>query len=117
MDIIGLVHELSVLINEEKVARSHINKLRKRKADLETSIIKFLNDTNDPGIKCDNLLIELDEKERRMYKKKSEKLLNVKEVLRNYGVSNTDTAVNEVIKAMKGDTKVETKLSIKNIKQ
>lgn len=116
MDIIGLVHELSVLINEEKAARVHINKLRKRKLDVEKSIIKFLNDTNDPGIKCDNLLIELNEKERRLHKKKSEKLLNVKEVLRNYGVANTDTAVNEVISAMKGETKVETKLSIKNVK-
>lgn len=116
MDISGLVSELSEIMNEEKRMRLHLKEVKRRRAVIEEQIAKFFNETQDPGIKYRNMTITLEDKEIRLHKKKTEKLDGARNVLKGYGVKNTDQVLCDVIEAMRGQAIVEPKVVVKKVK-
>lgn len=116
MDINGLVAELTSLINEEKQMRMHVRKLKDRREQVEDGIMKFLAETEDPGIKHKNITLTVEEKERRKYRNKTDKIDSAKNVLKKHGVSNSDKVIQDVIEAMRGEPRLETKLCLKKTK-
>lgn len=116
MDINSLIYELNIISTEEKQLRLHFKKLRDRKKTIESQLITTLEKSEEKGIKYNNILIILDDKETTIYKKKTEKIQEAKNILKKNGVNNADNILFDVLKAMKGDTKIQTKLVIKKNK-
>ena len=116
MDVNSLLYELTVINNEEKQLRTQIKKLRDRKKNIESELIKILNNSEDKGFKYNNLIVVLDNKETYIYKKKSEKIQEAKNILKRHGVTNSENILIDVLKAMKGDTKIQSKLVVKKNK-
>ena len=116
MDISGLVSELSELIAEEKRVRAHVKGLRQRRATIEAQIAAFFDETEDPGIKYRGLCVTVEDKTVRLYKKKTEKIDGARNVLKEYGVKNTDQVLGDVIDAMRGQTTTEARVVVKKAK-
>lgn len=116
MDISGLVNELSALLSEEKQLRAQMAKLRTRRQTVEQGIKAFLAETDDPGLKYRDLVLTVQDKEVRIYKNKTTKIDDAKNVLKRHGVPNADSIVGSVIAAMRGDTRTEQKLVVKKNK-
>ncbi len=93
-----------------------MKKLNDRKKTIEATIINFLHEKDQPGLKYQGVAIVPEEKEVFKRKKKEEKKEDIKETLRNLGVRDTDKAYEELMSAMKGDADTSVKLKIKSLK-
>lgn len=113
--ITGAVSELNSIVAEQKRLRIQMRKLNLRKKSLEETIVNFLQEKEQPGLKYQGVAIVSEEKEVYKRKKNDEKKEDVKETLRNLGVRDTDKAYEELMKAMKGEADTAVKLKIKSI--
>lgn len=116
-EIAGTVNELKTICSELKRLRSDTQKLNKRKKVLEEKIVHYLETKNELGLKFNGMAILKEEKERRPYKKKSEKIEKGASLLGEYGVDNPKEVLDELMNAMKGSPIQESKIKIKEIKK
>jgi transposase len=113
-NVTGFVNELQSVEAEIKNLSKTLKKLRARKKHLESEITEYLKATNKPGIKYKGQAIMLKEVDRRGRRKQSQKEEEIRSVLEQYGVK-SNSAVEEVLEAMKGPKTADYKLQIKKI--
>jgi hypothetical protein len=116
-EIAGVVNEMRTICSELKRLRSETQKLNKRKTVLEKKIVEYLEVKEELGLKFNGVAILKEEKERRAYKKKSEKLERGTSLLENYGIDNPKEVLDELMNCMKGSPIQESKIKIKEIKK
>ena len=93
-----------------------MDKLKKRKTKLEEDIAKFLKEKDQPGIKYKGIAAVLEDKTKRLPKKKAQKTEDCISVLKAYNVLQPEKLLKDIMETMKGD-EVETEVvKIKNIK-
>jgi hypothetical protein len=104
-EIQGYINELKQLDLEVKNLRISLKKLNDRKKVIEGEIIKYLEAKDQPGVKYKGVAVVAQEKKTRERKKKGEKLEDGKNILREYGVRDSDEVLERLLEAMKGDVK------------
>lgn len=102
MSITQDVIEMKELDVEIKRLRSHLKKLSAQKAACEERILQYLEVHDQPGIKMNGMIIMANERPKRRYKKKSEKLNDGESVLQKYGIRNSREALEELMESMRG---------------
>ena len=112
--IIGNIKELKSLNNELKTRMVELRSLKLRKKIIENSIIEYLNEKDQPGIKYNNMIILSHEKATRVVRKKPEKINIGMSVLEKYGIQDPAKALGEIMDAMKGDVNKVPCLRIKD---
>lgn len=113
--IAEIVRELKSLSIEIKSRAGELRDLRKKKKDNEEIVMKYLEEKDQPGIKCDNFVILSEQKEKRMRKKKAEKIVDGSNVLKKYGISEPEKVLNEIIESMRGNKSVVSCLKTKDM--
>lgn len=103
MSLRAYVIELQNIKEELKRLRSQVRRLNKRKAEVESEIVKFLEEKELPGVKFQGTSIVAESKERRGYKKPQQKKEDGVRILENYGIRDASEVLDEVIEAMKGE--------------
>lgn len=98
------IDELEAINTELGRLREQSRVLKDRKETLEDSVIQFLNERDQPGIKYRGQAIIMKNALRRKRKKKQEKHQDLSEVLRNYGVSDVNRALEDILEAQRGTT-------------
>ena len=118
-DIKGLISEVGRIddeIDRLKEAAKKLNaqkrKLNEKKKKLEKIIIKYLENNDQIGVKYQGTAVIAKSKHKRNRRKKKEKEHLGSEVLRKYGIRDSDKVVKELLEAMKGDVEDETILQI-----
>jgi hypothetical protein len=102
-EIVSTVQEIDLLEKEIKVLKTNLYKLIKRKKELESKIITFLDHKDQPGLKYKDITIISEEKDRHKRLKKSDRLDKGVHILRKYGVSNPEEALKDLMTNLKGD--------------
>lgn len=115
-EIVGLVRELQDIDNELKRLRKVCRDLRARKTRIESEILFYLEEKDQPGIKYRNLAIVTQDKTKRIYTKKVDKLTVGEEILEKYGIENPKEVLGEVLDAMKGPSEKQKKIALKKIR-
>ena len=116
MDIAGIVSELTAIMAEEKNTRNRMRTLRDRRLFLENSVCKFLEETEDVGIKYKDVELVLEDKQVRTRRKAREKEDCVLAVLQRAGISNPSAVLPQVIEATRGEKHTEPKLAVRKSK-
>ena len=109
----GYITELKLLKNEIKITQARLRSLKDKAKGVETHICNYLKSKNEPGVRYDGVALILDEKERRSRKKKNDQLKDSLDVLRRYGITNPQHALDELLESRRGDTQLNTKLTVK----
>jgi len=115
-DIASSLTELETIVNELNIRKIEMDKLKKRKKTLEDNIAKFLKEKDQPGIKYKGIAAVLEDKTKRIPKKKSQKIEDCVSVLKGYGVQQPERMLKDIIETMKGDEEKTEIVKIKNIK-
>jgi citrate lyase alpha subunit len=102
-DIASMMTELKTLVVEIKNRQVELAKFRKRKEVVEKSILNFLEEKEQPGVKYNGTTVVAQEKIKRTRKKKDEKIQDCINVLAHYNISNGDKIYNEIMEAIKGE--------------
>ena len=105
-DIVTFLHELNEINKEIKILYQDIGKFKTRKLYIEKYIQNFLKETNKPGVKFKNLSVVLEDKKRKIKKKKNDKMESCLNVLNRNGISGGIKVYNELMDALKGDEQV-----------
>lgn len=108
--------ELQSLAIEIRRLSQQLSNLKKRKAECEKRILDFLEHTRQPGVKFNGQVILATEKNKRKYKKKVEKRTCGQNVLRKYGITNTEEALEELLEMMRGTPETVRTLKIERQK-
>tara|TARA_Y100000590_G_C15263962_1_gene842362 strand:- start:113 stop:472 length:360 start_codon:yes stop_codon:yes gene_type:complete len=119
MSISNTIAELKNLNAEIKHRAKALRELRKKKRDLEATILKFLNNNNQTGVKYRNelaIMKEVKKKCNRKYQKPSNRHAAATELLKKYGIQNSSELATEIINAMRGPKEESEVLKIKTIK-
>jgi hypothetical protein len=93
-----------------------IKELRKRASSLETSIVNYLNEKDQKGIKYDGSALILENKIRRVSKSKQKTEEDCFRILRDNGVSNPQDVLTQIIESRKGEPIKHNKLKEVTIK-
>jgi hypothetical protein len=117
MSIQNEINELTQVNAEIKRLSLQLRTLRKRAKDIESNVIDFLQQKDQPGLKYQNKAIILETKEKRSTKKRSEQEADAINVLSKYDISEPDKVLKEILESRKGSSKEISKLKIKQIKQ
>ena len=115
-DIKGNLVELHHIEKEIQRLTKELKTFRSRKKELEETILSFIKDTKQPGIKYKGIAIVPKTKNKRRYKKKSEKEKDGAYVLEKYGIQNSDKILKELVEAMKGEEEFVEKLKVSRIR-
>lgn len=110
-EIQGYINELKQLDLELKNLKISLKKLNDRKKVIEGEIIKYLEAKDQPGVKYKGVAVVAQEKKTRGRKKKGDRLEDGKNILREYGVEDSEEVLERLMEAMKGDVK-----NIKSVK-
>ncbi len=94
--------ELKSLDTELKTLRKQLKTLQNQKTTCEQRIIEYLDANDLPGAKYNNTAIMIAQKVKRSHQKKSDKITNGADVLRRHGVSDPNSALDELMTAMRG---------------
>ena len=114
MDYIkGKLIELNALKNEMKRLNKHKRSINQRIGNLERDIKYFLENNDQKGITYRGVTVKLENKERRVRKKESERTAEIKGVLEKIGVRDP-TITKELMDAMRGPKKAISKINIKS---
>jgi len=110
------VRELKTIKREISRLSKEVRNLRTQSNIIEKEIIEYLHRTNQPGIRCNGMVILRDAKEERVRKKKVESERDGMIVLRSNGIhasqADTKRILNEVLEAVRGEKKPKEKLTI-----
>lgn len=105
--------ELDELTKEIKLLSEKITKLRKRKKEIEENIGEYLESNNKPGFKCNGKVVTKFQKESRKRLNKRDKENNMKDILRENGIHDTDNVCNKILESIRGDTQTISTIKIK----
>ena len=106
----AMISELSSVSDEIKRLNKQRLKLLKRKKVLDQQIIEYLDETEKKGVKYQGTSVVT--KGTRGRKKKKEKEQDAIDVLKAYGVINSDKIMKEVLEAMRGEKNQNTVLRL-----
>lgn len=96
------VTELKELDLEIKRLSKELKALRKHKEACEARIIEYLDVNDQPGLKYQGVTIIAQDRKKRKYQKKSEKIEKGVRVLEKHGIYNSKEALDEILEAMRG---------------
>jgi hypothetical protein len=116
MSIKSWVTELEAIRAEIKSVGEKRKKLKNREKALMESITDFLKAHNQPGVKHQGVAVLLEEKEKHEPKKGKERDSDAMEVLKKYGIHDTEKALKEILNARKGSVILQDSLKFKKIK-
>ena len=116
MSLKAHLEELDAIKNELKNLTLRRKKLNTRKQQIEDYIKEFLREKDHPGVKHNGIAYRLNETPKRQAKKKQEKYTQSIDVLKKYGVQNSEKLLEELIEARRGYLIPGDKLEIKPIK-
>jgi cell division septum initiation protein DivIVA len=105
-------------INKEMISlRRKIKELKDRKDSIEKDILDYLEKKEEYGLKYKNIAIIAEEKEKRLRKKKQDKLNDGVNYLKENGVSNAEHILQNLLDKMKGNISETKILKLKEIKK
>ena len=116
-EIVGVVQEIDTIDKEIKTLRLNLSRLTNRKKILETKIINFLDQKDQPGLKYKDITIISEEKDRHFRLKKKDRLQKGKNILQKYGVPNSEKVLEELLNNLKGDAVSYKKVKISKVKE
>jgi hypothetical protein len=116
MSIQSYVSELESIKIELKSLNEKRKKLKFREHELEHNIADFLKSKDQIGVKYQGSKILLEQKEKRVNKKNKDKDNDAINILTNYGLSEPQKVLNEILEARKGEKVQTDKLKIQKIK-
>ena len=116
MSISTYLSELDSINKEITRLKSLIKNLNNKKTNLEKNIQKWLVDNNQNSISYKGQIISLNNTTSSKRKKKMEKMEDLTQVLRKYGIYNNNKMFNELMEVNKGNRIEITKLNFKNKK-
>lgn len=114
MSIKGDVEELNKINLEIKRTLLNLNKLRSSKKEVEKRVKSYLKEKELPGVKHQDLVIQLDTSSRKVGKKKIEREHAIYEILARSGIQNP-TEIIEKIKIAGKEVRTSETIKIKNI--
>ena len=114
--VVGDLKELKNLSSEIKRLNAETKVLRLKKKDIEDSIMEYLHEVDQPGVKYGDLVVLSKERNTRKRLKKKEKEDNAILTLENMGVINAKEALQSILESMKGEEIVVESLQIKETK-
>lgn len=106
------VIELQNLDTELKRLRKRMRILRDQKEQCEKRILEYLDVNDQPGVKMNGTIIMAQERRKRKYQKKSDKLTRGQYILQKHGIHNSKEALEEIMEAMRGSPESRTTLKI-----
>ena len=116
VDITSSMTELENIKKEIKIRSKELKLLKDRQKKLEDKIKKFMVDNNQNGVKYQGIAAILEEKKKRIPKKKTQKIEDCISVLKAYNVNQPEKLLKDIMETIKGDeVEVET-LKIQNIR-
>ena len=103
MSIQANVQELKEINKEIKRLRGVTSELRKRGEILKKSIIEYLNEKEQPGLRDNNTALIIENKPKKLGKSKKDIEKDSLKVLQEHGISNPADVLKEILKARQGD--------------
>jgi hypothetical protein len=103
MSIQANVRELKEINTEIKRLRGTMSELKKRGDAVKKSIIEYLNEKEQPGLKDDNTALIIENKPKKLGKSKKDIEKDSLKVLQEHGISNAADVLKEILKARRGD--------------
>ena len=110
----GLVGELRQITREIARLNTERRKLNKRKKEIESLVVKFLDDKEQMGVRYKGTALIAKNKNTRTRRKEKDKVADGQAILRKYGVHNSERIIKEVIEAMKGEVKQGKTIKVTN---
>lgn len=115
MTIKSYLQELERLNVEIKRLSGVLKNLRKQAKQVETNIISYLNEHEQPGVKYNNKAIIIENKIKKKRKTKAQRDNDMMEVLRSYNIPNPEKAMKEILNSKNEETETM-KLKFTNFK-
>lgn len=116
MSVSGDVNELNQLDNEIKRVQSHLKELRIRKQTVESRIIDYLQQKNQPGVKYKGKALVLENKTKRINKSKVNKETDAISILSQYDIPEPEKVLEKILESRRGQAQEVTAIKIKTIK-
>lgn len=116
MEIAGELREYRSLMKEIKRLNTQKLKLNNRLKFLGDKILDYLDEVDEPGIRCGDIVVLRDEKNKRARKKEKDKEKDVCSVIQRYVRGNDRMAkkvYEELLEAMRGEEVDARKLTVK----
>lgn len=110
------ISELEQLDSEIKRLSKQLRQLRVRRNMVEERIVNFLKEHDLPGVKHQEVAVVAQDRQKRPYKKKSQKYADGEYILRDYGIRNPGQALQEILEAMRGVPENKTHVKVRNIR-
>lgn len=117
MSIKGEVNELKNINVEIKRVSLYLRNLRQQAKDSEKRIIDYLNEKEQPGLKYEGNAILVENKTKRKIRKKTELQEDALRILRENGVHNASSVLEELMESRKGESVDHQKLKIKKLQE
>lgn len=105
--------ELKAIMAETKKITETLKELRDRKKTLESNILQYLEDNQQPGVKFQELIVLRNEKTTFTKKKSKDKEQAIVRILEENGVSDARGVYKAIGEAGKGEEIAVTKLKVK----
>lgn len=105
--------ELQQIVAELKIINAKAKELRNRKKEIEAQILIYLDESDTPGIKFNELIVKRAERVSHIRLKKKEKQENVIKTLEESGVEDAEEVYKAILAAGLGEQETKSKLSIK----
>lgn len=112
MSIQSEINELNSLDVEIKRISNQLKSLRKRKSELEDKIVEFLEEKKTNGFKFGTKGFLLEERKRKVNKKRKDWEKDAIQILKDNGVSNPEKVYGEIKNAKVSENKEYKKLKI-----
>jgi hypothetical protein len=116
MSVKNNLNELNKINTEIKRLSENIRNLRSSAKEVESRVVGYLNEKEQPGVKYNGNSVVIENKEKRAPKKKEDREEDALKILRLHGIHNARDVLNELLEARKGDRVNHQKLKIKAFK-
>jgi hypothetical protein len=107
------MRELKSITTEMKRLNIELKTLKLKKKEIEKNIKKFIEQTDQPGVKYGDLTVLAEQKKQRLRKSKDERNQEIAQILEDYGLTNVNDVLDEINEALKGKQELTMKLKIK----
>lgn len=114
--VVDHLRDLKTVTTEIKRLNAQVKLLRIKKKEIEDSIMEYLHEVDQPGVKYGDLVVMHKERTTHKRLKKKEKEENAVSVLENMGVMNAKEALQTILESMKGEETVVESLQIRETK-
>ena len=108
----GFISEVGKIDAEIKRLNAQKRKLHDRKKDLERRILAFLEKNEQAGVKYRGTAVIAKDRVRRGRRKKKDQEKDSADILKKYGIRNSDQVAKEILEAIKGEAKDDKVLKI-----